>query len=314
MTSPLHRTTHNITRFVRTRVTDTTVGLFAHAPYPLAHTMDYRDDPGLFGPESVTWPVIGDAAAFLGGVRALIVQAAHAEVVAGVSDHSRYRQDPLGRLSRTSAYVTATAYGAMPEVDDAVAVVRRMHQRVAGVSHRGRTYAAGDREKAAWVHNALTDSFLTAYQIFGPRRLSDEEANRFVAEQTAVGALLDADPMPETAAGLAGWLEHHPDVVPSPGMVETVAFLRSPPLPLVVRTAYRVLFWAAAATVTPRLRRTLGIRRVPGAITIGRLFTRFLRWSLGASPSWHVALLRVDAPIPPDTFHRLPPLEASGRE
>jgi uncharacterized protein (DUF2236 family) len=274
----------------------------------LAETLQYRGDPGLFGPSSVTWPVVGDAAAFLGGIRALLVQAAHAEVVAGVADHSRYRQDPLGRLSRTSAYVTATAYGAMPEVEDAVAVVRRMHQRVTGVSHRGIPYAAGEPEMAAWVHNALTDSFLVAYQTFGPGRLSATEADQFVAEQTAVGALLDSDPMPTTAVGLAGWLEHHPDAVPSPGMEETVAFLRSPPLPFVVRMAYRVLFLAAAATVTPRLRRTLGVHRVPGAITIGRLFTRFLRWSLGSSPSWHVALLRVDAPVPPGLFHRLPPL------
>lgn len=295
---------------VRERVTGTTVGLFAHAPYPLAHSLQYRGDPGLFGPNSVTWPLIGDAAAFIGGIRALTVQAAHAEVVAGVSDHSRYRVDPLGRLSRTSAYVTATAYGAMPEVDEAIGIVRTMHRRVTGVSHRGRPYSADTPEMAAWVHNALTDSFLVAYQVFGPRRLTTAEADRFVTEQTAVGALLDADPMPETAPALAGWLEHHPDAMPSPGMEETVAFLRKPPLPLIVRFAYRLLFLAAAATITPRLRRTLGIRKVPGAITIGRLMTWFLRWSLGSSPSWHLALLRVDAPIPEGLFRRLPPIES----
>ena len=71
-------------------------------------------DPGLFGPDSVTWRVIGDVATFIGGIRALLVQAAHQEVAAGVADHSRYQDDPLGRLSRTSAYVTATAFGAMP--------------------------------------------------------------------------------------------------------------------------------------------------------------------------------------------------------
>ena len=38
---------------------------------------------------------------------ALLVQAAHPEVAAGVSDHSRYREDPLGRLTRTASFVTA---------------------------------------------------------------------------------------------------------------------------------------------------------------------------------------------------------------
>ena len=69
----------------------------------------------------ITWELMGDASTFIGGIRALLVQAAHPEVVAGVADHSRYREDPLGRLSRTSNYVTATSYGAMPEVDAAVA-------------------------------------------------------------------------------------------------------------------------------------------------------------------------------------------------
>ena len=111
-----------------------TVGLFAHAGDPLEHTLDYTGDPGLFGPDSISWEVMGDVSGFIGGIRALLVQAAHPEVVAGVADHSRYREDPLGRLSRTSAYVTATSYGAMPEVETAVAIVRRVHRPVEGTS------------------------------------------------------------------------------------------------------------------------------------------------------------------------------------
>ncbi|NIR38143.1 MAG: DUF2236 domain-containing protein, partial [Actinobacteria bacterium] len=68
--------------------------MFKHAEYPLAESLSYPGDPGLFGPDSVSWRVIGDVAAFLGGIRALLVQAAHPEVVAGVSDHSRYQEDP----------------------------------------------------------------------------------------------------------------------------------------------------------------------------------------------------------------------------
>ena len=99
----------------RVRITDTTVGLFGHAPNPLSDTFDYRGDPGLFGPDSVTWRLMGNASSFVGGIRALLVQAAHPEVAAGVGDHSAYRDDPLGRLSRTASYVTATAYGSMSQ-------------------------------------------------------------------------------------------------------------------------------------------------------------------------------------------------------
>lgn len=293
----------------RERVVVSTTGLFAHAPYPLHATLSYRGDPGLFGPDSITWPVLGDAAAFVGGIRALLIQAAHPEVVAGVSDHSSYRDDPLGRLSRTSAYVTATGFGAMQEVEEAVAIVRGAHRPVRGRSHRGRPYAAGTPRLAAWVHNALTDSFLAAYQAFGPRRLTTEEADQFVAEQSKVGRLLDADPLPDSAATLADWLTSHPGLGPSPGLTETVAFLHSPPLPLPVRVGYRLLYAAATSTIPPPLRKLLGLRSVPGARLAGRLTVGFLRWALGSSPSWHLALLRVGAAVPAGQFRQPLPSE-----
>ena len=118
----------------------------------------------------MTWQVVGDTAVLVGGIRALLVQAAHPEVVAGVAEHSRYRQDPLGRLSRTSAYVTATSFGAMPEVERAVAIVRKAHRPVVGLSHRGLPYDAADPALAAWVHNSMTDSFLTAFRTSAPGR------------------------------------------------------------------------------------------------------------------------------------------------
>jgi uncharacterized protein (DUF2236 family) len=289
---------------LRQRIAASTRRLFAHAPYPLDESLSYPGDPGLFGPDSATWRVIGDPAAFIGGVRALLVQAAHPEVAAGVFDHSRYREDPLGRLSRTSAYVTATAFGAMPEVERAVLAVRRAHRPVQGVSHRERAYSADAPELAAWVHNALTDSFLEAYLRFGPFRRPAGLADRFAAEQVRLGVLLDADPIPASAADLARWIEDHEALAVSPGMGEAIAFLRSPPLPWAVRPAYRLLFVAAAATLPRRIRRLLGLRRRPGAILVGRMMTGFLRWALGSSPSWQLALVRVGAEIPPGRFRQ----------
>ena len=39
----------------RSRITNAAVGLFSHAPDPLASTFDHPGDPGLLGPDSVTW-------------------------------------------------------------------------------------------------------------------------------------------------------------------------------------------------------------------------------------------------------------------
>jgi uncharacterized protein (DUF2236 family) len=287
---------------LRMRILSSATAPFRHAPYPLAHSLDHRGDPGLLGPESVSWRVIGDAASFVGGVRALLIQAAHPEVVAGVGDHSRYREDPLGRLSRTSAYVTATTYGAMPEVEQAVAQVRRIHRVVSGTSSRGIAYDADDPGFSAWVHNALTDSFLVANQNFGTDRLSPEEADRFVLEQRRVGSLLGAEPMPSSAAELTRWIERHPELAPSPEMDDAVDFLTDPPLEPGLKLGYKLLMEAAVATLPARLRDVLGLTKTPGAVRVGKGVVAGLRWALGASPSWQLALVRTGTPIPEGRF------------
>ena len=295
--------------WLRSRVLSGATSPFGHAPYPLAETLSYPGDPGLLGPDSVSWKVIGDVSAFAGGIRALLVQAAHAEVMAGVADHSRYEADPLGRLSRTSAYVTATTYGAAPEVEAAVRLVRRAHRPVEGVSERGREYSAGDPGHAAWVHNVLTDSFLATYLAYGADRLTVEEADSFVREQRAVGALLDADPIPEASAGLAAWVDGHPDLVPTEGMNEAVRFLRNPPLGRVLKVGYALLYAGAVATLPARVREVLGVRRIPGGRLAGKAVIGVLRWALGFSPSWNLALVRVGAEVPPGLFHQPLPTE-----
>lgn len=296
---------------LKDRVVETTTGLFSHGPQPLQHTLDHVGDPGLLGPDSVSWRVIGDAAAFVGGVRALIVQTAHPEVVAGVEQHSRYRDDPLGRLTRTSYYVTETTYGAMPEVERAVAMVRSAHGPVRGRSERNRPYSAGNPAMAAWVHNVLTDSFLAAYQAYGPAPLTPAEADLFVTEQTRIGALLDADPLPRTAEELTHWVGDHPELARTADLANAIEFLRSPPLSLAVKAGYKPLFNAAVATLPDRLRSIVGLEPAWRARRIGTITTSVLRWALGSSPSWQVSLVRAGAEIPDGLFRQ--PLPAAAR-
>lgn len=289
---------------VRNRLAAAAAEPFGHADPPLVHTLDHPGDPGLFGPSSTTWQVMGRATTFIGGIRGLLVQACHPEVVAGVHDHSRYREDPLGRLSRTAFYVTATAFGAMPEVDQAVAFVRGRHGPVEGVSHRGRRYAADTPDLAAWVHNALTESFLATHLAYSPHDLGPGGPDRFVREQTRLGVLLDADPLPYTAASLSSWLADHPDVDASPGMVEAVAFLRNPPLSPGQRAGYRGLFAAAVATLPDRLRDVLGLADPITGAAVGQVASRVLTWGLGDSPAWQLALARTGAPMDVGDFRR----------
>jgi uncharacterized protein (DUF2236 family) len=197
----------------------------------------------------------------------------------------------------------------MPEVEHAVDLVRRAHRPVRGKSHRDRAYSANHPAQAAWVHNVLTESFLATHLLFGKRKLSPSEADDFVREQTDVGRLLGSDPLPETAAELTSWVVDHPDIGVSPGMDGAIDFLKSPPLPLKVKIGYWVLYQAAVATIPRKIRTVLGIRRLPGAILAGKGMVGFLRWALGSSPSWYIALTRVGAPLPDGYRFRTKPFE-----
>ena len=268
------------------------------------NTSAYKGDPGLFGPDSITWKVMGDVSSFIGGIRALIIQAAHPEVAAGVGDHSTYRDDPLGRLSRTASYVTATSYGSMPEVKEAITTVRQVHTHVKGLSHRGLNYSASNPKMAAWVHNALTDSFLTSYQNFGPSPLTSAEENTYVKEQNRLGELMGASPLPETAVDLQNWLKDHPDLENSPAGKEAIAFLAKAPLHQPVATAYRILYAAAASTIPEPLCRPVEINPSPYARISGRIMIAILRTALGASPAWAAALDRNGITRPTNTRFR----------
>ena len=45
------------------------------------------------------------------GLRSLLLQALHPLAMAGVDQHSQWRDDPAGRFASTAAYVLTTTYG-----------------------------------------------------------------------------------------------------------------------------------------------------------------------------------------------------------
>jgi uncharacterized protein (DUF2236 family) len=185
---------------------------------------------------------------------------------------------------------------------------------VSGTSHRGLAYDATMPELAAWVHNTLTESFLVSYRDFGPG-LTEAEADRFVVEQSQVGAMLEAAPLPQTAAELHDWVRTHPELGPSPGMRAAVDFLTQPPLPGRQRFGYAVLKHAAISTMPSELTSVLGLKARPGARLSATALLRFLRWGLRNSPSWRAALDRCGAPYDPSKFREMPaPALAAVRE
>ena len=190
------------------------------------------DDDGLFGPASVTWRVSGDLARPVSGLRALMMQALHPLAMAGVDQHSDWRQDPVGRLAATSAYLTTITFGDRAAAERVAARVRRIHEYVTGTDPvTGRRYEASDPALLLWVHVALVESSLAAGQLFGTP-LSAEDAGRYVAEMVAAAELVGVPPslVPATVDQLQGYVASvRPQLRCTPAARESMAYLLDPP-------------------------------------------------------------------------------------
>ena len=142
-------------------------------------------DEGYFGPASVTWRVAGDLSAPVAGLRALLVQALHPLAMAGVDQHSDWRQDPVGRLAATSSYLATLAYGDRATADRAAQQVRRVHEHVRG-TFEGQPYAASDPDLLLWVHTTFVDSGLAACDLLG----NPADRDGYAREMAVSAALL----------------------------------------------------------------------------------------------------------------------------
>ena len=240
-------------------------------------------DLGLMGPASVAWRVHGESSMLVGGLRALLLQTLHPLAMAGVADHSDYRHDPWGRLHRTGRFIGATTFGTTATAERSIAVVRSIHEHVRGTAPDGRPYTATDPHLLLWVHVTEVDSFLQAYERYGSGRLTDKEADRYVAEMAEIARRLGADDPPTDRAGLTASLDaFRQECHLGRQASEAVTFLLVPPVPLALRAPYRLLAAAAVGSLPPWARRMLHLPLPPGLDPVAiRPATTMLMRTLG---------------------------------
>ena len=117
----------------------------------------------------------------IGGLRALLVQGLEPRAMAAVDQHSAFREDPWGRLERTTQFVVATTYGDTEAAEAAAAIVRKVHEHIHGVDPvTGEAYAANDPDLLLWIHAVEVESFLLAYRTYAGRITADD-GDRYVA-------------------------------------------------------------------------------------------------------------------------------------
>src|SRR5687768_563812 len=190
-------------------------------------------DQGLFGPGSVTWRVHASPAMLIGGMRALIIQALHPLAMAGVFEHSDFRERPLRRLKITAEYVATTTFGDTATAEAAGARVQAVHKYIHGTDPvTGKRYSADDPETLMWVHCVEVHSFMAGFKAYGGR-ISERDQDRYFAESARSAALVGIDPadVPPTRADMRDYFESLlPSLCVSQGTLAAVQFVATPPI------------------------------------------------------------------------------------
>jgi len=252
------------------------------------------NEAGWFVPEDAPWVVHADFGTLVGGIRALLLQALHPGSLAGVAQHSRYEQDPLGRLSGTIRWLTVTTFGSKTAIMGEAGRVNRLHTRITGdyVTGQGeaKPYRAADPDLLLWVHIAFSDSFLTAHEMYSsvaiPAGNAPSGADTYVAQWSRSVQPLGLENAPMSRAELDAEIQRFIDeglLRVDEKTLSVVDFIRNAPLPKSAKLIYSLLFDAAVVSLPPGIREMLGVEAKPRWFVqpTVRALLRSMRFAIG---------------------------------
>jgi uncharacterized protein (DUF2236 family) len=245
---------------------------------------------GYFADDSVIRRVANRSVLMLGGPRALLLQAAHPLVAAGIVGHSRFDAEPWARLARTMTALYTIVFGTREEADRVGAIVQHVHRSVrgelaegVGVFPAGTPYAADDPELMLWVHGTLVDTGIAMHEAYlGPLDAGEREA--FYLEMAIVARVFGVPDsvLPRT---LVDFDEFRRELL-ADGILAVGADARivaetvlRPPVPFVLRPGVRALSLAGVALLPDDVRDLYGLRLDPmrnAALAAGRVSLRRL--------------------------------------
>jgi uncharacterized protein (DUF2236 family) len=242
--------------------------------------------PRWFAGGSPITVVHGDTSMYVGGIRAVLLQTMQPQAMAAVAEHSGYRGDMWGRLARTSRFIAVTTFGTTEHAQQAVDVVRAIHDRVNGTTPDGTPYDANDPHLLEWVHVAEIQSFLLAHRRYGARPLDGSGYDEYVAQAGEVARRLGVPRPPQTEAELHATVERfRPELRATDEARDAVAYLvRDPGLPLLARPPYWAMVGAAIGLMPDWSRAPLRLPTLPVAhdrvaALLGHATTRGVRWA-----------------------------------
>jgi uncharacterized protein (DUF2236 family) len=273
-----------------------------HAVARAVQSSEDGPDAGWFGPASVSWRVLREGSVMIGGMRALLMHAAHPLVVAGARQTGMYERDPWRRLERTLRQTFTVVFGTRREAAEASRRIDDIHGAVKGIDPvTGLPYDARDPDLLLWVHACLVSSFLE-FERRTIGKLDDAGRQRFHEEQMlAVEPLrLPREHIPATVQELDAYLD---EVIASGILRHTQAaaavaeLVRHPPRQVPRRWLWRLVSFLTFHTLPPALRELYGVRHG----LRHELATRAIGWTM-----------RHDRPIMPPRWRFIAPALVAG--
>ncbi len=258
-----------------------------------------KGEPGLFGPQSAIWPVHGDFTSMLcGGISALLLQMLHPLALAGVWDHSNFREDIFGRLRRTSQFISATTYATVPDAERLIAKVKAIHLRVNGTDSDGTPYAASDPELLTWVHVAECSSFMASHLRYRRIIVTPSRQAQYFIESASIAERLGAVNVPKTPQAVADYLDNMcPQLRCDERTLEVAHVLMTTRLPgRLTQPAGTIFIKAGIDLLPPWAQEMLGLRLSPLEQRIVRSSVHAIAAVLRRSVrngAYHCALRRV---------------------
>jgi uncharacterized protein (DUF2236 family) len=158
----------------------------------------------------VTWRILGEPVLWVGGLRAMYLQALHPRTIRATWQNTAFARpgEAWGRFGRTVEFVRVRTYGTAAEVARAGRRVRKVHASLAGTDADGTVIRLDEPELLLWVHCGEIASYAdVAWRSGLP--LSAADLDRFVAEQRRSAAVVGLDPAaaPGSMAELADYYD-----------------------------------------------------------------------------------------------------------
>jgi uncharacterized protein (DUF2236 family) len=237
--------------------------------------------------------VHGDrAVGLLYGQRALLIGALEPLTYTGTVLTTKAGDHPFARLAHTAKVQETVFLGTREEADEALAAVRRLHERVegrlpeaAGPFPAGTPFSALDPGLMLWTLAVIADSGRAIYETM-VRRLSEAEREDLWQDYIRFGELfgMPRTEAPATYLEFCAWWEER---LSSPGLQATPHALEMAPLvafqqpvPIVARGNLALQNLVITGTLPQRVREIFGICWTPAHEVAFRAFAanhRFVR-------------------------------------